>query len=85
MVYVLAVKQRLELFKGHRSVNIGLDLVLLNLGLFSRAGTYEHYLAGRLVLLDILGDCRHGGEVVGDKRLQIGERLLNVIYECGTA
>ena len=84
-VYISAVEQSLKLFKGHRRVNIGLDLVLLNLRFLCRAGADKHDLAGRLMLFDIFGYSRHGGEVVGNERLEIREGFLDVIYECGTA
>lgn len=82
---ISAVEQSLKLFKSHRRVNIGLDLVLLNLRFLCRAGTDKYDLAGRLMFLDIFGDSRHRGEVVGDKRLEIREGFLDVVDKCGAA
>ena len=38
-----------------------------------------------LGILDIFGDSRHGGEIVGDKRLEIREGFLNVVDKCRAA
>ena len=82
---ISAVEQSLKLFKSHRRVDIGLDLVLLNLRFLCRAGTDEYNLAGRLMFFDIFGYSRHGGKIVGNERLEIREGFFDVVDKRGAA
>ena len=84
-INISAVEQSLKLFESHRRVNIGLDLVLLNLRFLCRAGTDEYNLAGRLMFFDIFGYSRHGGKIVGNERLEIREGFFDVVDECRAA
>ena len=63
-VDILAVKQRLQLFKRQHAVNIGLDFLKLRFRFFRRAGPNEHNLAGRIRLFQIFCNCRHGRRIV---------------------
>ena len=84
-LHVLGVKQRLQLLEGHHRVDVVLHGVQLALGLLGRAGADEDHLGRRVGGLDVLGQRRHGAEVVADKVRQLREGGLDVAHESGAA
>ncbi len=84
-IKVLAVKERLKLFKGDGAVNIGCIFFSLEFHLLRGARTDEYDLRGGIAFFDILGDRTCGREVVGDIGSKIGECLAYIGNECRAA
>ena len=84
-VDVAAVKERLQFLKGHGDVHIGLHRFFLHFGFLRGAGTDKDDFGCGVGILDVLGDGRHGGEVMGDEGDKVGEVLPDIVDERRTA
>ncbi|CDC60546.1 unknown [Clostridium sp. CAG:448] len=80
-VQIPAVKERLQFLEGQRRIHIRLDALLLHLHLLGGTRPDEDHLAVSLVLLDVLGNGCHRGQVMRNEGFELGEILVDIVHK----